>query len=204
MLDIDTIEDMFASVPVTKGLAKRHPRKFVDTHKDADDFLAADEATRESMRVDFKEKLNRRIKELARVPLGWANPSKLWRERNPDRYQAASKRWNAKWKERHPEQFRLMRQRVNAQQGHKRRMKNLAKHIEGWSTTAKLIIVGRDLEAKDTWQEILLAPGNATELDARTDFIFFLRHRGMSTRGIATMLGTDLPTVKAALASRGK
>lgn len=184
-----------------EGLTKVRARKFRDPHKDADAYIEADDATRERMRSEFEEKLARRVRELGKVPLGRTSATQRWRERYPERYRESAKRWNASWKERHPEQFRVMRQRQNAIQGHKRRMKNLAKHIEGWRETAKLIVLGRDLDAGE-WQETLMYPGSPEELSARTDFMFFLRHRGMSTRGIAKMLGVELSTVKDSLATR--
>lgn len=196
MLDLHIIPEMFRSVPCILGLGKAHIN-LKDPHKDADAFLAADEETREVIRLECEERLKTRIRRLGREavdrrerPLALV---KAWQANNPERTQAATLRW----RENHPEKYKAQQKRARAT----KRIKVLKTNIESWANKGLLIVLGRDLDIAD-WVRILTEPETPTELEARTDFIIFLQHRGVHSRTIAKMLGTPFDVVRDALTSR--
>ncbi len=83
------------------------------------------------------------------------------------------------------------------------RTKPMRRAIQAWKTDAVVVMLGRDLPVSD-WLEVLTNPVSAVEIEAFTDFCFFLRQcKRVSIPRISSMLETNEVAIRFALASRG-
>jgi hypothetical protein len=68
-----------------------------------------------------------------------------------------------------------------------RKIKRLSAKILEWQAEAKRIVEGRDYNSSQ-WVEVMLDPHAPDAIEARTDFAYFLRHKGLRLWQIASML----------------
>jgi hypothetical protein len=107
--------------------------------------------------------------------------ARLWRARFPEKKKASDKQC---YTNSCPED---RARRLELDKLRKKESRILPK-IEEWKVSATLILLGRDISAKN-WIEIFKHPVGEHEVAATIDFAYFLNHRGVQRWQICSMLG---------------
>lgn len=92
--------------------------------------------------------------------------------------------------------------RIRPKENARRKAKAMSDNIDKWKQSGKMICGGRELDTS-AWREVLLDPSCCDEVDARDDFIVFLKRcRNVADSHIAGMLGISVNDVWMVLSSR--